>query len=120
MGAPTLSILSEFYLPYMENKKFFDILCSTKINGYYRYVDEILIVYNLKHTDVEVHKLFNKVTTDLKFTLEKEKDKNLNFLDLTYLEQRTDYLSIYLASKIPLITLSHGNLDTHWSIKWQP
>jgi hypothetical protein len=46
MGAPTSSILSEIYLQYMENTKIFYILRNSRIEGYYRYVDDILIAYN--------------------------------------------------------------------------
>jgi len=39
---------------------------------------------NQNCTNIEdVHKLFNTVTPDLKFTLEQEKDKKLNSLDVT-------------------------------------
>jgi hypothetical protein len=84
MGTPTTSILSEIYLQYMENTKIFYILRISRIEGCYRYVDDILTVYNENYTDIEeVHKLFNNITPGLKFTLEQEKDKKLNFLDLT-------------------------------------
>jgi len=84
MGAPTSSLLSEIYLQYLENTKIFDILASSKIEGYFRYVDDILIIYNEKYTDIEeVRNSFNNITPGLKFTLEPEKDKKLNFLDLT-------------------------------------
>jgi len=36
MGAPTSSILSEFYLQFLENTKIFDILKEKKIVGYFR------------------------------------------------------------------------------------
>jgi len=45
MGAPTSSILSEIYLQYLENTEIFDILLKHHIIGYFRYVDDILIVY---------------------------------------------------------------------------
>jgi hypothetical protein len=63
----------------MENTKIFEILQNSKIE-----VDNILIIYNENCTNIEeVHKLFNTITPDLKFTLEQEKDKILNFLDIT-------------------------------------
>jgi hypothetical protein len=68
----------------MENTKIFDILRSSRIAGYFRYVDDILIIYNEMHTDIEeFQKSFNNITTDLNFTLEREKDNKLNFLDIT-------------------------------------
>jgi hypothetical protein len=45
MGAPTSSIFSKVYLQYMENTKIFELLLRHKVEGYFRYVDVILIVY---------------------------------------------------------------------------
>jgi len=54
------------------------------LEGYFRYVDDILLVYedNLTNID-EVLNLFNNITPGLIFTLEREKDDRLNFLGLT-------------------------------------
>ena len=71
MGAPTSSILSEIYLQSLENTKIFDILKEEKIIGYFRYVDDILIIYNENIIDVnQVLKSFNDITPSLTFTLE--------------------------------------------------
>jgi len=51
MGAPTSSILSEIYLQFLENTKIFDILKEKKAIGYFRYMDDILIIYNENTTD---------------------------------------------------------------------
>ena len=84
MGAPTSSIFSEIYLQYLENTKIFNILTKTGIEAYFRYVDDILIIYNKNHIDIgEVLSSFNSLTPNLKFTLEQEKDGTLNFLDIS-------------------------------------
>jgi len=84
MGAPTSSIFSEIYLQFLENTKIYDILQKTRVEGYFRYVDDILIVYNENFTDVnEIHNMFNSVSPDLNFMLEQEQNNGLNFLDLT-------------------------------------
>ena len=84
MGAPTSPALSEIYLQFMENTKIFDILHRSRVEGYYRYVDDILIIYDENHTNKqEVQKSFNDVTTGLHFALEREEDQKINFLDLT-------------------------------------
>jgi len=83
MGAPTYSIFSEIYLQYMEHTKIYEIFHKIRVEGYFRYVDDILIVYNENHTAInEVHNMFNSISPDLNFTLEQEQD-GLNFLDLT-------------------------------------
>ena len=48
MGAPTYSIFSEICLQYMENTLIYDVLRETRVEGYFRYVDDILITYNEK------------------------------------------------------------------------
>ena len=73
MGAPTSSVLSEIYLQYLENTKILDIITKTGIEAYSRYVDDILIIYNKRHIDIEeVLYSFNNLTPNLKFTLEQE------------------------------------------------
>jgi hypothetical protein len=99
MGAHTSSFLSEIFLQYIENTEIFYILRSSRIEGYYRYVDDILIVYNESHTDIEeVQKSFNDITSDPNFTLEREKDGKLNFSDLT-LTRKENELSFHIFRK---------------------
>ena len=73
MGAPTSSILSEINLQFLENTKIFNILKKEKIIGYFRYMDDIIIIYNENINDVNQDlKSFNDITPSLKFTLEQE------------------------------------------------
>ena len=89
MGAPTSSILSDFYLLFLDNTKIFDILKEEKIIGYFRYVDDILIIYNENTTDAnQVLKSFNNISPNLTFTLEQEKENTLNFLDIQITQSR--------------------------------
>jgi len=53
MGASTSSVLSEICLQFMENTKLYTILLQNNILGYFRNVDDILIVYNDSKTDVD-------------------------------------------------------------------
>jgi hypothetical protein len=53
MGAPTPALLAETYIQHMEHKQLYQILLKHKITGYFRYVDDILIVYNKKQTDID-------------------------------------------------------------------
>ena len=83
MGAPTSSILSEIYLQYLENTEIFDILLKHHIIGYFRYVDDILIVY--KNGMTNIHDMLvtvNKITPTMTFTME-EVNNSINFLDIT-------------------------------------
>jgi len=68
----------------MENTLIYDVLQKTRLEGYFRYVDNILILYNENLTDInEIHNIFNCTSPHLNFTLELEQDDGLNFLDLT-------------------------------------
>jgi hypothetical protein len=83
VGAPTSSILSEIFLQYLENTVIHDILRKADIIGYFRYVDDILILYKADKTNVNnILKQFNNLAPELNFTLEMENQK-INFLDLT-------------------------------------
>lgn len=84
MGAPTSSILSEFYLQHLENQQIYDLLLNHKIEGYFRYVDDILIIYNEDNTNIEnLLNHFNNLTPKLKFTIENETNQQINFMDIT-------------------------------------
>ena len=84
IGAPTSSILSEFYLQHLENSKIYDILLNFNIVGYFRYVDDLLVIYSERKTDIEdLLYWFNNIAPKLNFTTEKETRGSTNFLDLT-------------------------------------
>jgi hypothetical protein len=57
MEAPNSSTLSEIYLQYIEHTKIIYVLIHHNIFGYFRYVDDILIAFNSKSTDI--HEVFN-------------------------------------------------------------
>jgi len=52
MGAPTSSILSEFYLQHLESHKIYSLLLNHKVEGYFRYADDTLIIYNEDNTNI--------------------------------------------------------------------
>jgi hypothetical protein len=72
MGAPISAILSEIYMQFLENNAINNILKVHNINGYFRYVDDILIVYDIIESNThEVLDDFNQIAQKLKFTLKK-------------------------------------------------
>ena len=84
MGAPTSSIFSEVFLQHIESTAVFEILVQNRIIGHFRYVDDILIVYNDSITNMhDVFDSFNNLTHNINFTMEKETDNSINFLDVT-------------------------------------
>jgi hypothetical protein len=84
MGAPLSPILSEIYIQNIEQNIIINILQNYKILGYYRYVNDILLVFNQQITNINnTLKQFNEINPKLQFTIEKEKDNVINFLDIT-------------------------------------
>jgi hypothetical protein len=73
MGAPTSSILSEVFLQNLEHNSICKILVDNKVMAYFRYVDDILIVYDKQQTDItHLLSLFNNLHPKLTFTMEPE------------------------------------------------
>jgi hypothetical protein len=96
MGAPTSAILAETYIQHMEHKHIYPILINHKITGYFRYVDDILIIYNQNQTNIEeTINEFNKLNNNIKFTIEKEHDNSINFLDITIYRKNTKMELVY-------------------------
>jgi hypothetical protein len=84
MGAPSSAILSGTYLQYIEHIHIIDLLNRHKIISYHRYVDDILIVYNTLHTNINcVLGDFNNIHRKIQFGMEEECNNHINFLDLT-------------------------------------
>jgi hypothetical protein len=84
MGAPTSSLFSEVFLQNLEHNRICKILVENKVVTYFRYVDDILIVYDKQKTDItHVLALFNNPHPKIMFTMELEEDRKINFLDLT-------------------------------------
>jgi hypothetical protein len=89
MGAPSSAILAEIYLQYIESINIYDILQKHNVIGYFRYVDDILLVYNEEITNINLTlQEFNNIHPKLTFTIEKEENNKINFLDITI--QRTE------------------------------
>jgi hypothetical protein len=84
MGAPTSSLLAKPYIQHMEHKQIYPILIKQQIITYFRYVDDIHMIYNQNKTNIE-HTLnkFNKLQPSIKFTMEKNVHKSIKFLNLT-------------------------------------
>jgi hypothetical protein len=83
MGAPSSALLSEIFLQYIEINHILNILTNNNILGYFRYVDDILIIYD--HTTTNINTLlneFNKIRQNLTYTIELENNQQINFLDI--------------------------------------
>jgi hypothetical protein len=84
MGAPTSAIISAAYIQNTEHKQIFPVLVKLQITGYFRYVDDILIIYDQAKTNIDQTLAdFNEQQPTIKFTMEKESHNSINFLELT-------------------------------------
>jgi hypothetical protein len=81
MGASTSASLAETFIQHLEHTIIYEIL---QIIDYNRYVDDIPIVYNEHYTNIEITlDEFNRIRPKIKFTIEKETQNRINYLDLT-------------------------------------
>jgi hypothetical protein len=96
MGAPTSTILAETYIQNMEHTQMYHILKTQEIIAYFRYVDDIIIIYENKNTDInQTLNECNNLQPALKFTIEKEHE-SINFLDLTIHRKKSAYNIQYI------------------------
>jgi hypothetical protein len=81
MGAPSSSIFSEIYLQYLENTTIYDLLVQYNIKGYFRYVEDILFVYNKTNTNTDdLLDRFNNGSPELNFTIKKNRKSTSSML----------------------------------------
>ena len=93
MGSPLGSILANIFVWYFESILF---LKFQKTICYIRFVDNIFVSYL---NDYKIDVLFSKISSlhlNLKFTIEKEKDNYLPFLDVLLVRTSTDYLLLFI------------------------
>ena len=87
MGSPISSILAEIFIHNIEQTHILNTENNKhahKIIYWYRYVDDILLMYKGSSRQIEqLHTHINKIHPKLKFTLETELNKSINFLDIT-------------------------------------
>jgi hypothetical protein len=96
MGAPTTSILSEIFLQFLENTRLYDILQTSKAEGYFIFVDDIYVYKENKTHIYEILNRFNRAASGLSFTLELENNNKINLLDLTLIrEENRWHIDLY-------------------------
>jgi hypothetical protein len=124
MGAPSSRIISELFLQYTECNFLAPILNKHYISGYYRYEENILILYDSSITHIQsILCDFNNIHSNIQFTSEIEFENNINYLDISI--HRTDSdLKFYIYRKpaftdtiIPYthaaVRYLHNQLHTH-------
>jgi len=97
MGAPSSSIISEIFLQNIEQIHLPTIAKKHGLTNYFRFVDDILIIYDTQHTNItSILEDFNSLHPSLHFTKETEKDNKINYLDNhTHRHQENIRTSVY-------------------------
>jgi hypothetical protein len=97
MGAPFSGLTAEFFFQNLEDTHFTHLFNKHKITAYFRYVDDILIIYDSHHTDIQnIQEDFNNLHLSMKFTAEPESNNQINFIDITLHRTPTNWItSIY-------------------------
>jgi len=68
----------------LEQTKLPLIARKLKLTNYFRYVDDILIVFDSSHTDINtITKEFNSIHPKMQLTQELEREHKINYLDIT-------------------------------------
>ena len=100
MGAPSSGLISEIFLQQMEHQHLAHLSNKHKIVNYLCYVDDILMIFNSNHTNIQtILAEFNAIHPRLKFTAEIETDYKINYLEVTIHRTTTNWrTSIYRKS----------------------
>jgi len=117
MDAPISSVFSEIYLQFMEHTQLYATLTQNNILGYFRYIDDFLIVYNESSTNIDtLLDCFNSAIPAMTFPIEKELDNSINFLDITIHKKAENFSSAYTESRPQPIPYYLMTLATHTNI----
>jgi hypothetical protein len=84
MGAPSSGLIAEIFLQHTEYTHLAHITRKHNIINYFRYVDDILLIFDPHHTDIQAILVdFNTIHPTLHFTAETENDNHINYLDIS-------------------------------------
>jgi hypothetical protein len=71
-------------MQYYEHNQIINILQKHNIIDYYRYVYDILVIYNEDNTDIDnTLRELNTIHPNIQYTIEKQKNNKLNYLDIS-------------------------------------
>ena len=74
--------MAELFLQHTKNTHLARLSLKHNIIKYFRYVDNILLIFDSYHTDIQfILRDFNTLHPNLKFKAQIEKEKAINFLD---------------------------------------
>jgi hypothetical protein len=83
MGAPSSGLIAEIFLQHIEHSQLTCLTHKHKIIDYNRYMDDILLIFDSNHSNIQKILDFNSLHPKLQFMAETEKDHTLNFPDIS-------------------------------------
>jgi hypothetical protein len=93
IGALSSAILSEIFIENLEHNELYRIITKHEVLNYFRYVDDTLIIYGETKTYIgNALSGFSMLYRNLQFTMEKENNKAINYLDKTVIRKPTKFL----------------------------
>ena len=90
MGSPFSPVLADIVMDDLEKDRLSNL--DFEVPVYFRYVDDIFIVVPNTHID-HILQIFNTNHLNIEFTLEKELNGAINFLDVTITTKQNKKLS---------------------------
>ena len=82
MGFPLAPVLANLYFSNIENEIIFSKNFPFKFKFYYRFVDDVIFIFEKYYPKVLILNYFNKLDINIDFTVESEQYNKLNFLDV--------------------------------------
>jgi hypothetical protein len=124
MGSPSLGTISEIFLQYLEHSRLSTIVKELQLINYFRYVDDVLITYDERHTNINtITNRFNSMHPNVQFTNEIEQNNQINYLNIT-ITRRDDHIDIsvyrkptYTDTTIPH-TSNHPNPHKYAAVRY--
>jgi hypothetical protein len=97
MGAQSSSTVSEIFPQPIEHLHIKHLTQKPKIKNYIRYVDDILLIFNVNHTNIQaILKDINTLHLILYFTADIEQNNLIKYLDIFILKPHSNTkISIY-------------------------
>jgi len=84
IGAPSSGLIAEFFLQHTENTHLARLSHKHRIIDYFRYVDDILLIFDPNHSDIQsILTDFNALHPNLHFIAEIKRDNTINYLDIS-------------------------------------
>ena len=115
MGSPFSPILADLVMDDLEKEKLANL--DFEVPVYLRYVDDILIVAPSTQVD-RILQIFNANTLNIKFTLEKESERAINFMDITITRKQNQKLSFNWYRK-PTWSGRYLNFNSHHPLRYK-